>query len=86
MVAIEFIVHKPNGSVDRLITLFFFLFSTVLIVTYLTLLWRSRPGTTVASEAITVGLFRPDIFTNQMQIARKIIEFDLKLSDDQPLS
>ena len=76
MVAIKFIVGKPNGSVERLIAFFLPFFHGT--NRYLTLLWLE-----LASEAAT--LFRPDILTDHTLIARTIIKFDRKLSDDRTL-
>ena len=76
MVVIEFIVGKPNGSVERLIAFFFPFFHGS--DSYLILLWLE-----LASEA---GLFRPDIFTDHTLIARTKLIFDRKLSDDRTLS
>ena len=78
MVAIKFIVGKPNGSVERLIAFFLPFFHGT--NRYLTFLWLE-----LASEAATAGLFRPDILTDHTLIARTIIKFDRKLSDDRTL-
>ena len=55
MVAIKFIVGKPNGSVERLIAFFLPFFHGT--DRYLTLLWLE-----LASEAATAGLSSRQIF------------------------
>ena len=67
------------------LSLSFFHFSTVLIVT-LRFFDGAGPELHVGIEATTAGLFRPDILTAHTLIARTTFKFDRKLSGDRTLS